>query len=116
MKLQSDPTIIYGITRGYPLGRGILESEIEAATPYNTYAVAGLPPGPISNPGKDSLLAVLPALASVKCPIVAVVGVPSVAVMVSGLPAVSGASATVAGSPLIATPSSSPLGLIVAWE
>jgi UPF0755 protein len=59
MKLQSDPTIIYGISRGYPLGRGILESEISAATPYNTYVIDGLPPGPICNPGKDSLAAVL---------------------------------------------------------
>ena len=59
MKLQSDPTIIYGITRGYPLGRGIRESEIQADTPYNTYAIAGLPPTPICNPGKDSLAAVL---------------------------------------------------------
>jgi UPF0755 protein len=59
MKLQSDPTIIYGITKGYPLGRGIRESEIEAATPYNTYVIAGLPPTPICNPGKDSLAAVL---------------------------------------------------------
>jgi UPF0755 protein len=59
MKLQSDPTIIYGLTKGYPLGRGILESEIEAPTPYNTYVIAGLPQGPIANPGKDSILAVL---------------------------------------------------------
>jgi len=59
MRLQTDPTIIYGITRGYPLGRGIRQSEIEAATPYNTYAIAGLPPGPICNPGKDSIAAVL---------------------------------------------------------
>ena len=59
MKLQSDPTIIYGITKGYPLGRGIKESEIEADTPYNTYAITGLPPTPICNPGKDSLAAVL---------------------------------------------------------
>lgn len=59
MKLQTDPTIIYGITRGYPLGRGIRQSEIEAATPYNTYAIGGLPPGPICNPGKDSIAAVL---------------------------------------------------------
>lgn len=59
MKLQSDPTIIYGITRGYPLGRGIRESEIRAATPYNTYAITGLPKGPICNPGKDTLAAVL---------------------------------------------------------
>jgi len=59
MKLQSDPTIIYGITRGYPLGRRIRQSEIERATPYNTYAIAGLPQGPICNPGKDSIEAVL---------------------------------------------------------
>jgi len=59
MKLQSDPTIIYGITKGYPLGRPILESEIAAATPWNTYVIAGLPPGPICNPGKNALEAVL---------------------------------------------------------
>jgi UPF0755 protein len=58
MKLQSDPTIIYDISRGYALGRGIRQSELEAATPYNTYVVPGLPPGPICNPGKDSLDAV----------------------------------------------------------
>lgn len=59
MKLQSDPTIIYGVTKGYPLGRPILESEVEGATPYNTYVIQGLPPTPICNPGKDSLAAVL---------------------------------------------------------
>ena len=59
MKLQSDPTIIYDISRGYPLGRGIRQSELAAATPYNTYVIAGLPPGPICNPGKNSLDAVL---------------------------------------------------------
>ena len=59
MKLQSDPTIIYGITKGYPLGREIRESEINAATGWNTYVIAGLPSGPICNPGKDSLAAVL---------------------------------------------------------
>jgi UPF0755 protein len=59
MPLQSDPTIIYGITRGYPLGRAILESEIRAATPFNTYVIAGLPPQPISNPGADAIAAVL---------------------------------------------------------
>ena len=64
MKLQSDPTIIYGITKGYPLGRGIRESEIAADTPYNTYAITGLPPTPICNPGKDSLAAVLKATLS----------------------------------------------------
>jgi UPF0755 protein len=59
MKLESDPTIIYGITRGYPLGRRIRESEVKAATPYNTYVIGGLPPTPICNPGKDSIAAVL---------------------------------------------------------
>ncbi len=59
MKLQSDPTIIYGLTRGYPLGRGIRQSELARATPYNTYAIPGLPPTPICNPGKDSIAAVL---------------------------------------------------------
>jgi UPF0755 protein len=59
MKLQSDPTIIYGITRGYPLGRRIKESEIAAITPYNTYVIPGLPSQPICNPGKDAIAAVL---------------------------------------------------------
>jgi UPF0755 protein len=59
MRLQSDPTIIYGITKGYPLGRGIRESEITRPTPYNTYVIPGLPATPISNPGKDSIAAVL---------------------------------------------------------
>ncbi len=59
MRLQSDPTIIYGITNGEgTLGRGLRRSEIEAANPYNTYQIDGLPPGPISNPGIDSLKAV----------------------------------------------------------
>ena len=56
MKLQSDPTIIYGLTGGKSsLGRPILKSEIEQPTPYNTYVIDGLPPGPIANPGKASL-------------------------------------------------------------
>lgn len=59
IKLQSDPTIIYGITKGYPLGRGIRESELTRATPYNTYVIAGLPPTPICNPGRDAIAAVL---------------------------------------------------------
>jgi len=59
MKLQSDPTIIYGITKGYPIGRRINRSEIEAATPYNTYVIPALPPEPICNPGKDAIAAVL---------------------------------------------------------
>ncbi len=60
MRLQSDPTIIYGITLGKTkLDRPILKSDIEAKTPYNTYRIAGLPPTPIANPGKESLAAVL---------------------------------------------------------
>ncbi|MFZ0846992.1 MAG: endolytic transglycosylase MltG, partial [Pseudolabrys sp.] len=59
MRLQSDPTIIYGLTGGKgALGRPILKSEIEQATPYNTYVIDGLPPGPIANPGRASLEAV----------------------------------------------------------
>jgi UPF0755 protein len=59
MKLQSDPTIIYGLIGGKgSLGRPIMKSEIEQPTPYNTYVINGLPPGPIANPGKASLEAV----------------------------------------------------------
>lgn len=59
MRLQSDPTIIYGITKGVgKLGRGIRKSEIEAKTEYNTYQIDGLPVGPIANPGLDALKAV----------------------------------------------------------
>jgi UPF0755 protein len=59
MALQSDPTIIYGLTKGRPLGRGIRASELATVTPYNSYKVAGLPPTPIANPGKAALAAVL---------------------------------------------------------
>jgi UPF0755 protein len=59
MKLETDPTIIYGITRGYPLGRGIRRSELDAKTPYNTYQIVGLPPTPIANPGRASIAAAL---------------------------------------------------------
>jgi UPF0755 protein len=56
MKLQSDPTIIYGLVGGKgTLGRPIMRSEIDQPTPYNTYLVEGLPPGPIANPGRASL-------------------------------------------------------------
>jgi UPF0755 protein len=59
MRLESDPTIIYGITKGRPLGRGIRRSELERDTGYNTYLIDGLPPTPIANPGRQSLEAVL---------------------------------------------------------
>src|SRR3954452_10397868 len=56
MKLQSDPTIIYGLVGGKgTLGRPIMRSEIDQPTPYNTYVIEGLPPGPIANPGRASL-------------------------------------------------------------
>ena len=58
MRLQSDPTIIYGITRGEgPLGREIRRSDIDRPTRWNTYAIDGLPPTPIANPGRDALFA-----------------------------------------------------------
>ncbi|ALJ12238.1 aminodeoxychorismate lyase [Sphingopyxis macrogoltabida] len=59
MKLQADPTIIYPVTKGKPLGRRILRSEILAVNDYNTYSMIGLPKGPIANPGKASIAAVL---------------------------------------------------------
>ncbi|MFN3232647.1 MAG: endolytic transglycosylase MltG [Alphaproteobacteria bacterium] len=59
MMLQSDPTIIYGLTGGEPLGRRIRQSELDRKTPYNTYHFAGLPPTPIANPGLESIKAVL---------------------------------------------------------
>jgi UPF0755 protein len=59
MRLQADPTVIYPITKGKPLGRRILRSELTAKNGYNTYASAGLPVGPIANPGKASIDAVL---------------------------------------------------------
>ncbi|HXW42232.1 MAG TPA: endolytic transglycosylase MltG, partial [Xanthobacteraceae bacterium] len=56
MRLQCDPTIIYGLVGGKgTLGRPILKSEIEQPTPYNTYLIEGLPPGPIANPGHAAL-------------------------------------------------------------
>lgn len=59
MRLESDPTLIYPVTQGRPLGRGIKLSEKQRQTPYNTYLVAGLPPTPITNPGREALAAVL---------------------------------------------------------
>ncbi|HXS49998.1 MAG TPA: endolytic transglycosylase MltG [Sphingomicrobium sp.] len=59
MKLDADPTVIYPVTKGKPLGRRILKSELDSDNPYNTYRNPGLPPGPIANPGKASIEAVL---------------------------------------------------------
>jgi UPF0755 protein len=59
MKLDADPTVIYPITKGRPLGRRILRSELQANNGYNTYAMPGLPAGPIANPGRESIAAVL---------------------------------------------------------
>ena len=59
MKLDADPTVIYPVTKGKPLGRRILKSELNAVNGYNTYRRAGLPEGPIANPGKASIEAVL---------------------------------------------------------
>jgi UPF0755 protein len=60
MRLQSDPTIIYGIVGGKGrLDRALTRTDIETTTPYNTYRINGLPPGPIANPGRAALEAVL---------------------------------------------------------
>lgn len=59
MPLQADPTTIYPVTKGKPLGRRILRSELASDDPYNTYRHNGLPPGPIANPGKAAIEAAL---------------------------------------------------------
>lgn len=60
MQLQTDPTVIYGITLGQgSLGRGLRRSELDRETPYNTYVISGLPPTPIANPGKAAIEAAL---------------------------------------------------------
>jgi UPF0755 protein len=59
MRLQADPTIIYPITKGKSLGRRIRKSEIRDVNDYNTYAMAGLPKGPIANPSRAAIAAVL---------------------------------------------------------
>ena len=64
MRLEADPTLVYGITGGQPMGRGLLESELVTPGPYNTYLNVGLPPTPIANPGRASLAAVLDPPAS----------------------------------------------------
>lgn len=64
MKLESDPTTIYGVTGGKGMqGRELTRADLQSSSPYNTYVVAGLPPGPICNPGRASILAaVAPAV------------------------------------------------------
>jgi UPF0755 protein len=58
MRLQSDPTIIYGLTRGEgPLGRALTRADIQSETPWNTYVIDRLPPTPIANPGRDAIFA-----------------------------------------------------------
>jgi UPF0755 protein len=60
MRLQTDPTVIYGITLGQgTLGRGLRRSELDATTPFNTYRIDGLPPTPIANPGRAAIAAAL---------------------------------------------------------
>lgn len=60
MRLQTDPAVIYGITKGHGvLGRGLRQSELRKKTPYNTYEIDGLPPTPICNPGKEAIEAAM---------------------------------------------------------
>ena len=65
MRLQTDPAVIYGITKGHGvLGRGLRQSELRKKTPYNTYQIDGLPPTPICNPGKEAITAALHPVAT----------------------------------------------------
>jgi UPF0755 protein len=65
MRLQSDPTVVYGLTGGTgPLGRALRRDDLDRHTPYNTYRIAGLPPGAIANPGRAAIAAVLHPVAS----------------------------------------------------
>lgn len=64
MRLESDPTVVYGVSQGRPLGRGLRLSELQTNTPWNTYLNGGLPPTPIANPGREAILAVLDPPAS----------------------------------------------------
>jgi UPF0755 protein len=64
VRLESDPTVVYGLTGGRILGHGLTKSELQSQTPYNTYVIAGLPPTPIANPGRASLAAALDPLST----------------------------------------------------
>jgi UPF0755 protein len=65
MRIDSDPTVVYGLTAGAgPLGRALTRDDLKIDHPYNTYRISGLPPGPICNPGRDSLAAVMNPLAT----------------------------------------------------
>ncbi len=64
MRLQSDPTVTYGMTQGAPLGRALTRKDLQADSDYNTYTNAGLPAGPIANPGRAAIEAALNPAAS----------------------------------------------------